>query len=101
MSHRYYGGTRESSVERDLANIQWLQKHGSKKALRKLAAQDRIINISTLIIVGLFLFGVGALIVWGCKNLFESGFSLEFLLLNPITIIVLMVGLGVTSINRA
>lgn len=99
--YRFYGGTRETSIERDMADVKWVREHGKKGSLTRMAKQDAIINVATLIIVGLVLFGVIALIVWGIQNLVQSGFSWQLLLFNPITWIVLIVGGGISAINRA
>ena len=101
MAYRYYGGTRETSIERDMADLKWVEKHGKKGSLSRLAKQNAIINGATLIVCGLFLLGVIALIVWGIQNLIASGFSWQLLLFNPVTWIFLIVGAGITAINRA
>lgn len=101
MNYRYYGGTREQSAERDMADLKWAEKRG-QSAVRKLTAGYRIGNILTVLIIGLFLFGVGALTIWGIGNLASSGGDGWLLFLfNPITIVVCIVGGAWASISRA
>ena len=94
MSYRFYGGTRERTIEQDMADLKWLREHGGKGAIQKSAQGFRAGNILTLILCGLFLFGVGALVVWGVQNLITSGISWLWILFNPITFIALLVGYG-------
>lgn len=94
MSYRFYGGTRERTIEQDMADIEWLKKHGGKDALLKSARGFRAGNLLTLVLVGIFLFAVGALVVWGIQNLITSGISWQLILFNPITFIALLVGYG-------
>ena len=94
MSYRFYGGTRENSIERDMADVKWLREHGGKDALLKSAGGFRAGNLLTLVLVGIFLFAVGALVVWGIQNLITSGISWQLILFNPITFIALLVGYG-------
>ena len=98
---RFYGGTRETSIERDMADLKWVQKNCGQKGLNKLAKQDKLIGISTIVLVGLVAFGLLALVVWGIQNLVTSGFSWQLLLFNPITFVAVLVGWGITSLNRA
>lgn len=94
MSYRFYGGTRETSIERDMADVKWLREHGGKDALLKNAKGVKATNVLTLILAGIFLFGLGALVVWGIQNLATSGISWQLILFNPITFIALLVGYG-------
>lgn len=94
MSYRFYGGTRERTIEQDMADIEWLKKHGGKDALLKNAKGVKATNVLTLVLVGIFLFGLGALVVWGIQNLATSGISWQLILFNPITFIALLVGYG-------
>lgn len=101
MNYRYYGKTEEQSVERDMADLKWAEKRGNH-AVRKLAAGHRVGNIITVLVVGLFLFGVGALVVWGIGNLASSGGDGWLLFLfNPITIVICIVGGAWSAMNRA
>ena len=45
-----------------------------------------------LLLVIPFAVGLIALVVWGLINVFQSGFAWQFLLFNPITFIILLVG---------
>lgn len=94
MSYRYYGGTRETSIERDMADLKWMEKHGTKRGWKALQRGNSAINAITVIICGLFVFGVIALVIWGIQNLVTSGISWQLILFNPITFIVLLVGWG-------
>ena len=94
MSYRFYGGTRETSIERDMADVKWLREHGGNDALLKNAKGVKAANVLTLILAGIFLFGLGALVVWGIQNLATSGISWQLILFNPITFIALLVGYG-------
>lgn len=96
MSYRYYGGTRETSIERDMADVKWLREHGSDRAKQAVVRGDKAIGILTLVICGLFVVGVIALIIWGIQNLATSGFSWQLLVFNPITFIAVIVGFGWT-----
>ena len=90
MAYRYYGGTRERSIEQDMADLEWMKKHGTKRGWEALERGNRAIGVITLLVCGLFLFGVGALIVWGIQNLAASGISWQLIVFNPITFIVLL-----------
>lgn len=101
MSYRYYGGTFESSPERVLADMEWKKKRYSHKDWKREAEATKrftwLVNGSTVLLCGLFVFGIIALIVWGIQNLITSGFSWQLLLFNPITWIVCLVGWGAAA----
>ena len=88
MSYRFYGGTRETSIERDMADTEWLRKRGAKKELENRATAMRATNTLTVVIVGLFVFGIIALAVWGFQNL-NIEFNLLAFLFNPITLVLM------------
>lgn len=94
MSYRFYGGTRERTIEQDMADLEWLKKHGGKDALLKSGNGFRAANVLTAVLAVIFLFGLGALVVWGIQNLVTSGISWQLILFNPITFIALLVGYG-------
>ena len=77
-----------------MADVKWLREHGGKDALLKNAKGVKATNLLTLILAGIFLFGLGALVVWGVQNLATSGISWQLILFNPITFIALLVGYG-------
>lgn len=88
MSYRFYGGTRETSIERDMADVKWLREHGKKDALRRYGAGAKISNILTVGVLGLFVAGIVALAIWGFQNL-NIEFNLLAFLFNPITLVLM------------
>ena len=82
-----------SSVERILADINWMKKHGSKRGWDAMRRGNRAGGIIVLAIGGMFALGVLGLIIWGIQNLVASGdFAWQFILFNPITFILLIIG---------
>lgn len=90
--YRYYGGTRERTIEQGMADIKWLREHGDKNALTKSARGDKVRGAVYLALLGLFAFVLVALVVWGICAVVSSGFSWQLVLFNPVTFIFFAAG---------
>ena len=93
MSWFYYG--REISGAQEIRNLKTLRNN--PKIREKYLKLGNAINIGTTILFGTFVVGVLILTGWLLSWAFQDGFNLWAILLNPITIIFMIVFLGTTA----
>lgn len=71
-----------------------------KQLVRQWRRVDSLEFIVILLIIVPFIVGLVGLVIWGFINVFQSGFAWQFLLFNPITFLILIVGGALLAMKR-
>ena len=93
MARFYYG--REISGAQEIQNLKTLRNNPEVR--KKYMNLGKAINIGTDILLGTFVIGVVILTIWGLTWVFQDGFNLWAIILNPVFIVFMIVFLSVSA----
>lgn len=93
MTQFYYG--REISGAQEIRNLETLRNNPKER--KRYIRLGNAINISTIILLGTFILGVAILTIWGLSWVFQNGFNIWAIILNPVFIVFMIVFLGLSA----
>ena len=93
MSWFYYG--REISGAQEIRNLKTLRNNPKER--KRYIRMGNAINTMTTVILGTFFLGVAILSIWGLTWVFQDGFNIWAILLNPLFIVFMIVFLGLSA----
>lgn len=93
MTWYYYG--RETSGAGEIRNLKTLRNNPKER--ERYMRIGNAINLGTAILFGTFLLGVGLLTIWGFTQMFQDGFNIWAVVLNPVFIVFAIVFLGLSA----
>jgi len=93
MTQFYYG--REISGAQEIRNLETLRNNPKER--KRYIRLGNAINISTIILLGTFVLGVGMLTIWGLSWVFQNGFNIWAIILNPVFVVFMIVFLGLSA----